>query len=376
MKKETIIIRSLIGAAAIVAVSVMISRFLASQAEPPARRSSAPIKGVLVAEAQPETLPFQLPVYGKIQAYERIELFAEVSGVLQSTRTPFLEGNSFSTGQTLLRIEDSEATASVMSQRSNYVNTLTQILPDLKIDYPSLFEEWSNYLRSIDVDENTPAPPHVEDAQAKIFLTSRGVFSAYHNLKSSEERLAKYHIRAPFSGVVTASSIRPGTLVRIGQPLGTFINPSIFELEISVSLSYLDLLQTGNKVQLTSPDIPGEWEGIINRINRGIDANSQTVKAYIRVSGSNLREGMYLNGILSGVDLQNVVSLPRRLIFDNHHIWTVRDSSMFKRSVEVVEFTENDALVRGLESGELYVTEPVPGAFTGMPVTYTQKGNE
>lgn len=373
MKKETIIIRSIVGAVAIVAAAGLFSNYLASQAEPPAKRSNAPTKGVLVERANPATTPFQLQVYGKIEAYERIELFAEVSGVLQSTNPPFLEGNNFRKGQTLLRIEDSEATASLMSQRSNYINTLTQVLPDIKLDYPDLFNDWQSYLASIDLDRNTPEPPAVENAQAKIFLTSKGVYSAFHSLKSSEERLAKYHIRAPFSGVVTASSIRPGTLVRVGQPMGTFINPSVFELEISLSLQYLDLLQEGNKVMLSSPDIDGEWEGTINRINKGLDANSQTVKAYIRVKGTNLREGMYLSGVLEGVNLNDVVSVNRRLIFDNNHLWTVEDSSLVKRQIEVVEFTENDALVRGLETGELIVTEPVPGAFTGMPVTYSEE---
>lgn len=373
MKKETIIIRSILGGVAIVATAGLFSNYLASQAEPPAKRSSAPTKGVLVERANPSTTPFQLQVYGKIEAYERIELFAEVSGVLQSTNPPFLEGNAFRKGQTLLRIEDSEATASLMSQRSTYINTLTQVLPDIKLDYPDLFEAWQNYLASIDLDKNTPAPPAVDNSQAKIFLTSKGVYSAYHNLKSSEERLDKYHIRAPFSGVVTQSSIRPGTLVRIGQPMGTFINPSVFELEVSLSLQYLDLLQEGNKVMLSSPDIDGEWEGTINRINKGLDANSQTVKAYIRLKGSTLCEGMYLSGVLQGVNLKDVVSVNRRLIFDNNHLWTVEDSSLVKRRVEVVEFTENEALVRGLNAGELLVTEPVPGAFTGMPVTYSEE---
>lgn len=373
MNKNVILTRSLIGAVLILVVAFMISGKLADQAAPPAKNGAHLIKGVVVTQANPTNTPFRLPVYGKIAAYERIELYAEVGGVLENTHPAFLEGNSFSKGQTLLKMENSEAMATTMSMRSNYINTLTQVLPDLKLDYPDLFEEWQNYLVSIDVDQNTPAPPTVSNPQAKIFLTSKGVFSAYHSLKSSEERLSKYHIRAPFDGVVTASNIRPGTLVRIGQPMGTFINPTEYELEISLSLQYLPLLEVGNVVLLHSPDIEGEWKATINRINKGIDASSQTVKAYLRLRGSNLREGMYLNGVLEGVELENVIAIPRRLIFDNNNIWTVVDSTLMKTPITVVEYSGDTALIRGLDNKELYTTEPVPGGFSGMPVTYSEE---
>lgn len=374
MKRSTLILwRSIIGAILIIAASFGISTFLAKQAEPPVKKNNRALKGVFVQKSTPENTAFKLPVYGKIKAFERIELFAEVSGILQPTTTPFLEGTSFQAGQILLHIENSEAQAALMSQKSNYVNALTQVLPDLKLDYPNLFDAWYTYLSSLDLNQSTPEPPMVNNAQAKIFLTSKGVYSAYHNLKSSEERFKKYSIKAPFKGVVTQSLIRPGTLVRMGQPLGTFINPDVFELEVSISVGYLALLEEGNKVVLHSPDIDGEWIGTVRRINRGIDPNSQTVKAYIQVKGSDLREGMYLNGELKGMELENVVSINRRLIFDNNHIWTVQDSALQKHAIDIVEYSDDNALVRGLDSNILIVTEPVLGGYTGMPVTYSEK---
>ncbi len=375
MKKERVVVVSLLAGIAILAVASFIQGSLADMAQPPARSARVATKGVVVSEANPGNRSYQLPVYGKLQAFNRVELFAEVTGVLQRTNPAFLEGTTFREGQTLLRVEDSEAKASLMSQRSNYLNTLTQVLPDIKLDYPALFEEWQAYLAAIDVDRATPAPPRVNDAQAKIFLTSRGVFSAYHNLKSSEERLGKYHIRAPFNGVVTSSSIRPGTLVRVGQPLGVFIDPRLFEIEVSVSVRFLDFLEVGDSVLLTSPDIDGNWIGIVDRVNRGLDANSQTVKAYIRVKGEGLREGMYLNGTVRGVTLTDVEILPRRLLVDNNHIWTVNpaDSTLVKSMIEIVEYAESDVIIRGLEKGDWHLSEVAPGVFQGLKVTVTKR---
>ncbi len=375
MKKERVALISIISGLVILAGAFFIQKALAGMAQTPERKSRTAVKGVIVAEADPDQRAFELPVYGKLKAFHRIELYAEVTGVLQRTNPAFLEGTQFKEGQTLLRIEDSEAKAALMSQRSNYINTLTQVLPDLKLDYPHVFDEWQAYLASIDVDRSTPAPPSVDNAQVKIFLTSRGVFSAYHNLKSTEERLSKYHIRAPFNGVVTSSSIRPGTLVRVGQPLGVFIDPSLFEMEVSVSIRFLDFLEPGDTVRLESPDIEGEWLGIVDRINKGLDANSQTVKAYIDVRGNRLREGMYLNGVVSGVKLDNVEIIPRRLLVDNDHLWTVdqTDSTLIKKPIEIVEYTESNVLIRGLEEGEWYLSQVAPGVFQGMKVTVSKR---
>lgn len=374
MKKSVLIIRSIVGGLAILGASLLIFSKLSSQAETPKRDGTQSLKTVKVLAASPDIVPFKLPVYGKLTAYNRVELYAEVSGVLQNTNRAFLEGNTFKTGQTLLRIEDSEARAALMSQRSNYINTLTQVLPDLKLDYPSLYSDWEAYLLEMDVDKNTPAPPSVENSQAKIFLTSKGVFSAYHSLKSTEERLAKYNISAPFNGIVTSSLIRPGTLVRVGQPLGTFIDPRKFEIEVSVSIRFLDFISEGDEVALTSPDVSGNWTGKVSRINQGIDASSQTVKVYIEVKGENLREGMYLTGEISGIQIENAISIPRRLILDNNHIWTVQaDSTLLKKEIEVVEFNEEEAIITGIESGVLYTSEVVPSGFTGMKVNYVQE---
>ncbi|NVK29017.1 MAG: HlyD family efflux transporter periplasmic adaptor subunit [Flavobacteriia bacterium] len=374
MKTERVVVLSVLGSIALLAVAMLISSELSSQAQPPKRGGAKITKSIIIETANPGATTFELPVYGKAEAYNRIELYAEVTGVLQSTSPAFLEGNRFSKGQTLLRIEDSEAKAALMSQRSNYINTLTQVLPDLKLDYPSIFSEWQAYLANMEVDKATPAPPSVSDAQAKIFLTSRGVYAAYHNLKSTEERLSKYHVLAPFNGVVTQSSIRPGTLVRAGQPLGVFIDPTSFEVEVSISLRYLDFLKEGNEVTLTSPDIHGEWSGSIIRINKGVDASSQTVKAYIGVKAENLREGMYLNGTLQGIELNDVSRVSRRYIIDNNHIWTVNpaDSTLVKKEIEIVEYNDQDALIRGLEKGDWFVNQVTPGAFQGMKVNVTK----
>ncbi len=377
MKKERVIFVSILGGIAVIVASVAISNLLSSMAEAPRRGGNRPARGVVVSAASPEAVPYQVEVYGQARAFNRVEMFAEVSGVLQRTQPPFLEGESFRAGQTLFRMEDSEARASLMSQRSNYINTLTQVLPDLKIDYPDMYSEWEEYLLGLDVNRTTPSYPEITESKARIFLTSRGVISAYHNLKSAEERLSKYHLEAPFNGVVTQSSIRPGTLVRVGQPLGTFIDPNSFEIEVSVSANELSYIEIGDTVHLHSPDFEGEVVAQIKRINSQIDASTQSVKVFLNVDRETsefpIQEGMYLSGIIKGENLENVVRVPRRLITaegENSSLWVVSqsDSTTMRREVQVKGYIDDDALVTGLNNGQWYIAQVAPGLLAGEKV--------
>ncbi len=44
------------------------------------------------------------------------------------------------------------------------------------------------------------------------FITGRGIVSSYYNLKNLEQRLSKYVISAPFSGILTEALVTEGTL--------------------------------------------------------------------------------------------------------------------------------------------------------------------
>ena len=387
MKIERAVAISFLAGLVILGISFGIMKFLENQAEGPAKRGERPARGVVVSAAELDTLPYQISVYGQAKAYNRVELYAEVTGVLQPTQTPFLEGERFTKGQTLLRIEDSEARASLMSQRSNYINTLTQVLPDLKLDYPEIYPEWENYLLNLDVNSSTPAPPTISNPQARILLTARGVISAYHALQSAEERLAKHNISAPFNGIVTQSSIRPGTLVRVGQPLGVYIDPTSFEVEVTIIPEYLNLVNVGDKVTLKAEGMTGTIVAYVKRVNAQIDPSTQSMKLYLGISNTEseltIREGMYLKGDLNAVELENVVALPRRLVntreyqgsgsSQSHYIWRVNpeDSTAYTADV-VVKGTNGDfLLVDGLEQGDWYLSEVAPGLLEDTKVNVT-----
>ncbi len=373
MKNRQLLISAL-GGVAILMAALYIAGVFSGGKKPPARTTEKARKTVITKTVENGAVQFQLPVYGKLQARDRVQLYAEVNGILQETGKKFLEGVSFAKGELLLRIDDTEAMANLMAQRSNYLNAITGVLPDLKIDFPQDYQAWLTYLENLDIDKAVVAPPSASTKKAELYLTSRGVYTNYFNLKSAEARLDKYAIRAPFNGVVTASNIRPGTLVRPGQLLGDFISADTYELETAISIRFLPFVKIGNTVHLQSADISGDWVGRIARINKKIDESTQTVKLYIEVSSATLREGMYLQGMLAGMEVQNAYAIPRRLLVDNDHVFVVQQDSLLEKTrVNIIEYTDEDAIVSGLTTGDQLVYEVIPGAISGMIVQVSPK---
>ncbi len=335
---------------------------------PPTRPEAAPLPVVEVVTARPEAQSTSLEVQGSLVAFDKIDLFSEVSGTLEETSRPFKVGSYFPEGSVLIRIDDTEARLSLLSQKSNLLNAITQIMPDLKIDHPESFPAWEAYLQAFDLEQPIrPFPQPVND-QEKYFIASRNLHTQYYTIKSAEERLGKYVLSAPFAGVLTQTSINPGAVVRAGQKLGELMNNAAFELEATVPLSDLQYVRTGSAVTLFSDDVNGQWSGRVKRISDQVDPGSQTVKVFIGLNGPQLREGMYLRGKIDAGTIENAVSVPRNLLVDQKRLYVLRDTLLDLKEVEVVRYEGDQAIVKGLEEGAQYLIEKLPGAFAGMRV--------
>ena len=354
---------------AILAGSIFVSNVLSNMKEPPKRKEvKKTLREVQTFAVNNGAVEANLEVQGTLVAYNKINLFTEVNGVLKETSRPFKVGTYFPQGSVLIKIDQEEAKYSLLSQKSTLLNAITQMMPDLKVDYPESFSQWKSYLDNFSVEGDLAAFPEPVNEQEKFFVASRNLYSQYYTIKSAENRLDKYVLRAPFSGVLTSVNINNGALVRAGQSLGELMNTGSYELEATIPLSELEYLQVGNRVQLRSEDINGEWTGKVKRISNQIDPSTQSVRVFIEVSGKNLREGMYLTGVANASTINDAFALPRDLIVNQNQVYQVQDTLLRLREVEVVKITAESAIVKGLPEGMQLLKEPVPGAFDGMPV--------
>lgn len=326
-------------------------------------------KVVFVDTVYNKKIPIIIPATGNLLAKDRLEIYAEVEGIFQHSSRAFRAGQKFNRGEILLQINSSEYSASVQSARSNLYNLITSIMPDLRLDYPDSYSKWQNYLNSFDTNKTTPPLPEPSSNQERYFITGRNINTTFFEIKNMEERLSKFNITAPFDGILTEKLATKGSLIRPGQKLGEFINPAVFEMQVPVSTNFVDFLETGKTVLLTNIDKTKEYEGTISRINARIDQSTQTVKVYVEVKGDQLREGMFLEAKLDAREEENAYSIARKLLVNESQIYIVEDNKLKLLDIDLVYTTEREVVVKGIPDGTLILSDVLPGAFSGQPVT-------
>lgn len=365
MKKRQV---AIIGGLILLALSFWIRNIL-SQPEASAKKGGPKTaKVVPVIPVKSGLVSLELRIDGAIKALQRIEVFAEVNGVYRAANKRFEEGVSFSKGELMLLIDDREAQSQYQSARSQFISSLSQLLPDLKLDYPSHYDPWLNYLKSLNAQSSLLSLPSVQDEKLRLFLSGRGIYAAYESAQAAAVRLDKYQLRAPFDGTVTLSTLEVGQLVRAGQKLGEFSAPGDFELAAGLSPEQAALVSIGDSVRLMHERF-GTIYGEVFRINERLDPLTQTVQLYVHFRHPELREGEYLKGFIQGPSIPDAFRVNRNLLVDQNQLFYLQDSILRKAPVEILYLGTEEAVVRGLPKNAYLPREKVAGAYPGMPIT-------
>ncbi|MFQ5447964.1 MAG: efflux RND transporter periplasmic adaptor subunit [Saprospiraceae bacterium] len=326
------------------------------------------VTAVFTKSVRNSRTPITITSSGTLVAKNKVELYSEVQGIFEKSDKPFKPGTSFRKGETLLKINSDEYFATVQAQKSSLYNQLVLFLPDLRLDYPDAFSKWEKYVRAFSMDGPLQPLPEPATEKEKLFVSGRNIFTAWYNVKNMEERLAKYTITAPFSGVLTDAIVNPGTLIRQGQKLGEYIDPGVYELEVAVNAGFMELLKVGKTVALHNLEHTKSWKGKVVRVNGRVNQSTQTIQVFIQVSGKRLKEGMYLEAEVQAKEEENTFEVSRKLLVDGSKLFVVRDSVLEYASVTPVFFKDKTVIVRGLEDGTQLLSKAVPGAYAGMKV--------
>jgi len=328
---------------------------------------------VFTDEVQLSSVPVFVESTGVLEAVERLELFSEVQGIMLPDGGKFKEGVSFKKGEVLVAIKSSDVQAQLVARRSTFERMLTAVMPDLKLDYAADFSIWSTYLKNLSVTSSLPELPKVKNEQLKSFLTGNSIYSEYYNIKNAEINLAKFKIRAPYTGVLVEANVDPGTVIRQGQQLGVFIKPDQYELEVAISAGLVDMLANGKKAELAlDKNFNETWEGQISRINRTVNTESQLSSVFVRTNSTQLKNGMFMHAKIFADEVKDAVEVSRSMLFDEDKVFLVKRDILVEKQVTIKHQSKNSAIVSGLDNRDVILTKIPPTAFAGMKVSIYQ----
>lgn len=216
-----------------------------------------------------------------------------------------------------------------------------------------------NYKRS----ETAHESGGLTDRDLVVIRTTKD--QAYANKKLAEKRLSDTHLKAPFSGVISAKLIERGATVAPGLVAFTIEKTDFLYAKASVPESEISKLQAGETALVTISNMQDTIRGTVSTINPQADANSRTFEVKVRIPNDG---GKLLPGMIAGIQIATgketqALTIPCGSVVrdadDLTYVFVVtgNNKAVLKR-IKVDRLSDNGIVVSaGLHEGDTIVAE-------------------
>jgi multidrug efflux pump subunit AcrA (membrane-fusion protein) len=356
----------LLGGAA--ALSLM---FVSMKPEPPHRPDSEVKRFVRAKTVEYSDIVSPLRREGRVVSSSEVALVAEASGRIEPGNVVLRKGTSFRKGQLLVTIYKDEAELALKARKSQFLTTISTLLPDLKVDYPDNYNVFQRFFNEIEMDESLPELPEFDNEKLKIFLASRGVLSDYYAIKQDEKRLSRHSLYAPFDGTFTQVNYEVGAYINTGGQIARMIRTDQLEVEVPVENGQSKWIKIGDKVRVYSKDNETVLDGMVVRKSYFVEHNTQSRSIFVRVNnsgGDKLLTGEWKEVEFPGQEIKQAMVLPRNAVFNSNEVFIIVDGRLKKEEINILKYNQTDLIFTGLEEGTKVVAEPLINVKENTPV--------
>lgn len=333
--------------------------------DPPAKKPEKIIRYVQAQQVQYTTVESKTEATGRVSSQHFVDLSTEVQGKIITGQVPLKKGQSFRKGQLLVRIYSAEAEYNLKAQKSRFLNSVANLLPDFKIDYPESYPKWLEFFEKTDLNKPIPELPEIESGREKIYLTSRNILSDFYSIKSNEVRLSKYALYAPFSGSYSDVYAEAGTVANPGGKIARMIRTDALELETPVQPYDARFIKIGDPVKLITDDGKITYTGRVSRISDFVDPTTQSVAVFISINDigkAPIYQGEYLRAIFSDIKVEDAMIIDRDAVSNHNEVFTIEDGILRKHKINILKTNEETLVFNGLPEGAMLVTEALVNA--------------
>ncbi len=194
-------------------------------------------------------------------------------------------------------------------------------------------------------------------------------------LRSSQARLSKTVIRAPFDGFVGLRRINIGDYATIGQELVDVVQLDPLRVAFSVPETLLPKVQPGLPISISVDAYPGEvFTGEITAVapKTEVQGHSLEVRASLPNERLKLRPGLFVRIDVSLGTKPDAVVIPEQAIWpvgQHKTVYVIVDGKAHQRIVTIGERQPGAVeITNGLEAGEIIVTAGQMKLYEGASI--------
>ena len=338
--------------------------------EPPSAAQNEQVKMVQTKLVRLSDVTSYISGYGRVTSAQPVVLISEVNGTLVPGTVPFRPAQDFKKGDVLIKVDERQIRLDLNSTKSDLLNALSTVLPEIKVDFPDEYIKWQKYFNDINYNASLAPMPEVQNQKIKLFLSRFNVYKLYFQIRNLEIQLEKHFFIAPFNGSVISADLHAGSTVRIGSRLGEIINLDELEIEVPLPVQDVEWIDREKPIKFTSSEMTGTWYGKVKRIGKNIDTRTQTIQVFMSVQNSqksDLFNGVFLEADIPGRTINNAVSVPRKLIYEDQYVYLVHNQKLQYRKVDIARRELDSVIIRGgLADNDTLVSEVMQGVAPGM----------
>ena len=337
---------------------------------------------VAVRALEINTGPMQLSVTseGNVQPSIETKLVAQVAGEIIEVSDSLVAGGEFSKGDILLRLDPRDYEIAV---------TRSQAAMSRAEAEQRFAAEEAARIKSLYGDE-LASIAELQNAERLLAVANAALADAKAALMRATVDLERTVFRGPFNGRVRGENVDAGQFVAKGSMIATLYDTDRLQVRLPLAdsqLAYLDAsyAQTGlagdtpANVLLTA-DYAGDtqtWGAELLRTEGDISVKSRFLHVIVEVtntlssSGVRLPVGLFVNAVIEGRTMDNLVSVPRTALRPDNSVMIINERNQLEfRDVSIFKLSDSDVLIsEGLVSGERISTSPLQFVVEGMPVT-------
>lgn len=331
-------------------------------------KHSKNIKSVLATKVVNKEITNKIYSTGRVLSVNSITISSEVQGKILNNSF-FKKGTKIKKGNNILTVQNTDLQLLLNAKKSSLMSLISSNLADIELDFNSEYEKWKTFFNKITLNNNLPVFPEINSIKEKNFIISRSILSEYLSIKSDEEKLKKYTIKAPFDGIITRSYTDIGAFINPGSPIIDFIRDGEMEIELSVSTSEIHLINLNDSVVLSNSN--NVFSGKIVRKSEFVNNNTQNISVFAAVKNveNSLYSGMYLDAKIINKSNERLVKIPRRAVFNKNKAFTIDSENTLEiKTLNIISYQDDFVVVDNLKNGTIIVKEPLIGESEGTKV--------
>jgi len=344
---------------AIILVALFFLGIVKVMAPKPAKKPvviKAPLVEVMAIERK--NITFKVLSQGSVFPRTETSLISEVSGMVVDVSDKFKVGGYFKKGEQLLAIDDITYQVALIQAQSRLDSAQANVIEE-NARTQQAEEEWRLTGKPL-----AQAPvlairkPQQKKAKADLL-------SAQANLKAAKFKLHRTKIVAPYDALIKSKMVDIGQYVSTGTQLAISFAVDYAEIRLPIKqrdVAFLNLPRINKKSDLVSSvDISYQiagvehlWKSRLTRYEGVVDSRSRVHYVIAKIddpyaleASSNhdeLHIGTFVNAVISGKVLNNLVVIPRGAIYGANSLYLVdKDNKLQITTINILRTDSQNA---------------------------------